>query len=82
VIPERRIHAKGSGAHGTFTVTHDITQCIKAKIFSEIGKKTDSLSKPNKGLKHKRQEPAVAIDIKTRSVARTGLFIACEVAAF
>ena len=26
VIPERRMHAKGSGAHGTFTVTHDISQ--------------------------------------------------------
>lgn len=26
VIPERRMHAKGSGAHGTFTVTHNITQ--------------------------------------------------------
>ena len=23
VIPERRMHAKGSGAYGTFTVTHD-----------------------------------------------------------
>ena len=41
VIPERRMHAKGSGAHGTFTVTHDITKYTKAKIFSEIGKKTD-----------------------------------------
>ena len=41
VIPERRMHAKGSGAYGTFTVTHDITQYTKAKIFSEIGKKTD-----------------------------------------
>lgn len=41
VIPERRMHAKGSGAYGTFTVTHDITRYTKAKIFSEIGKKTD-----------------------------------------
>lgn len=41
VIPERRMHAKGSGAYGTFTVSHDITQYTKAKIFSEIGKKTD-----------------------------------------
>ncbi|NRA62215.1 MAG: catalase [Psychrobium sp.] len=41
VIPERRMHAKGSAAYGTFTVTHDITQYTKAKIFSEIGKKTD-----------------------------------------
>jgi len=40
VIPERRMHAKGWGAHGTFTVTHDISRYTKAKIFSEIGKKT------------------------------------------
>jgi len=41
VIPERRMHAKGSGAYGTFTVTHDITKYTKAKIFSQVGKKTD-----------------------------------------
>lgn len=41
VIPERRMHAKGSGAYGTFTVTHDITQYTRAKIFSQIGKKTE-----------------------------------------
>ena len=41
VIPERRMHAKGSGAYGTFTVTHDITKYSKAKLFSEIGKKTE-----------------------------------------
>ena len=41
VIPERRMHAKGSGAYGTFTVTHDITQYTRAKIFSDIGKKTE-----------------------------------------
>ena len=40
VIPERRMHAKGWGAHGTFTVTKDITRYTKAKIFSEIGKQT------------------------------------------
>ena len=41
VIPERRMHAKGSGAFGSFTVTCDITKYTKAKVFSEIGKKTD-----------------------------------------
>lgn len=41
VIPERRMHAKGSGAFGALTVTHDITKYTKAKLFSEIGKKTD-----------------------------------------
>jgi len=41
VIPERRMHAKGSGAYGTFTVTHDIRRYTRAKIFSEPGKKTE-----------------------------------------
>lgn len=45
VIPERRMHAKGSGAFGTFTVTHDITQYTRAKIFSEIGKKTEMFAR-------------------------------------
>jgi catalase len=39
VIPERRMHAKGSGAFGTFTVTHDISKYTRAKIFSAPGKK-------------------------------------------
>jgi catalase len=41
VIPERRMHAKGSGAFGTFTVTNDITKYTRAKLFSAVGKKTD-----------------------------------------
>jgi catalase len=45
VIPERRMHAKGSGAYGTFTVTHDISQYTKAKVFSEIGKQTEGFAR-------------------------------------
>ncbi|HOE28282.1 MAG TPA: catalase, partial [bacterium] len=41
VIPERRMHAKGWGAYGTFTVTRDITGYTKAKLFSKVGKKTE-----------------------------------------
>jgi catalase len=41
VIPERRMHAKGSGAYGTYTVTHDITKYAKAKFLSEVGKQTE-----------------------------------------
>ena len=41
VIPERRMHAKGSGAYGTFTVTGDITRYTRARIFSAVGKKTE-----------------------------------------
>lgn len=39
-IPERVVHAKGTGAFGTFTVTHDISQYTKAKVFNKIGKQT------------------------------------------
>lgn len=41
VIPERRMHAKGSGAYGVFTVTHDVTKYTCATVFAEVGKKTD-----------------------------------------
>ncbi len=41
-IPERVVHAKGSGAFGTFTVKNDITKYTKAKIF-QVGKKTECL---------------------------------------
>ena len=46
-IPERVVHAKGWGAFGTFTVTHDISKYTCAKMFSTpIGKKTDLLLDP------------------------------------
>lgn len=44
-VPERVVHAKGSGAFGTFTVTNDITAYSKAKIFSEVGKQTPCLAR-------------------------------------
>src|SRR5471030_76820 len=40
VIPERRVHAKGSGAFGTLKITHDISRFTKAKVFAEVGKQT------------------------------------------
>ena len=45
VIPERRMHAKGSGAFGTFTVTQDITRYTAAKIFSAVGKQTEMFAR-------------------------------------
>lgn len=44
-IPERTVHAKGWGAHGTFTVTNDISQYTKAKIFDKVGKKTEVIAR-------------------------------------
>lgn len=45
VIPERRMHAKGSGAFGTFTVTNNIQKYSKAKIFESVGKKTEMFAR-------------------------------------
>ncbi|SNQ42814.1 catalase [Cellulophaga lytica] len=44
-IPERVVHAKGWGAMGTFTVTHDISKYTRAKLFSSVGKKTPVLTR-------------------------------------
>jgi catalase len=40
VIPERRMHAKGWGAYGSFTVTHDISKYTKASVLQK-GETTD-----------------------------------------
>ena len=44
-IPERVVHAKGWGAHGTLTITNDITKYTRAKLFDTAGKKTELLSR-------------------------------------
>ncbi|KIG12818.1 Catalase [Enhygromyxa salina] len=44
-IPERVVHAKGWGARGTFTVTHDITRYTKAKLFAKVGEQTPILAR-------------------------------------
>lgn len=45
VIPERRMHAKGWGAWGEFTVTHDISKYTRAKLFSKVGNKCKVFSR-------------------------------------
>jgi len=37
------VHAKGSAAYGTLTVTKDISAYTKAAVFSKVGKKTECL---------------------------------------
>jgi catalase len=39
-VPERVVHAKGSGAHGFFEVTEDVTQWTTASFLSKVGKRT------------------------------------------
>ena len=40
-IPERIVHARGSGAHGVFTCTKAIPELTRAGLFSEEGKETE-----------------------------------------
>ena len=40
-IPERVVHARGSGAHGSFEVTSDVSRWTRARFLSEIGKRTE-----------------------------------------
>jgi catalase len=40
-VPERVVHAKGAGAHGTFTVTGDISRYTRARLFSKVGNRCD-----------------------------------------
>ncbi len=39
-VPERVVHAKGSGAHGFFEVTEDVTQWTSADFLSSVGRRT------------------------------------------
>ena len=40
-IPERIVHARGSGAHGHFEVTADVSRWTRARFLSEVGKTTE-----------------------------------------
>ena len=40
-IPERVVHARGSGAHGHFEVTDDVTGFTKAAFLNTVGKRTE-----------------------------------------
>ena len=41
-IPERIVHAKGSAAYGTLTITGDISRYSRARIFGKIGSKAET----------------------------------------
>ena len=40
-IPERIVHARGSGAHGFFELTHSLAKHTRAKILTDVGAKTE-----------------------------------------
>lgn len=39
-IPERIVHARGSGAYGTFKLTEDMSEYSRADFLNEVGKET------------------------------------------
>lgn len=39
-IPERVVHARGTGAHGYFELTHSLQQYTSAKVLTELGHQT------------------------------------------
>jgi len=44
-IPERVVHAKGWGAFGKLTITHDISRYSKAAVFAQVGATTELLAR-------------------------------------
>src|ERR1700687_588824 len=44
-VPERVVHAKGSGAFGYFEVTEDVSQWTKAAFLNTVGKRTQVLAR-------------------------------------
>ena len=40
-IPERIVHARGSGARGYFELTQSLSKFSSAKILTEVGQKTE-----------------------------------------
>jgi catalase len=44
-VPERVVHAKGSGAFGYFEVTEDVTPWTRAAFLNTIGKRTPLLDR-------------------------------------
>ena len=77
VIPERRMHAKGTGAYGVFTVTHDITTYTKAKVFSGVGRRPTSscVSPPWRASAVLRTRNATSVVLPSSSIPRRGIGI-------
>jgi len=44
-IPERIVHARGTGAHGFFELTHSLQAYTTAKVLTEVGAKTPVFSR-------------------------------------
>ena len=44
-IPERVVHARGTGAHGFFELTHSLAEYTTAQVLTEVGVKTPVFSR-------------------------------------
>jgi len=44
-VPERVVHAKGAGAHGTLTITADLSRYTCAALFSKVGNSCDMFAR-------------------------------------
>jgi catalase len=66
-IPERVVHARGAGAHGTFTVTADVSKYTKAAFLSEVGKVTQVFTRLSTVI-HGQGSPETARDPRGFSI--------------
>lgn len=44
-VPERVVHAKGAGAHGTLTITRELSRYTRAQLFSKVGNTCDMFAR-------------------------------------
>jgi catalase len=63
-VAGRVVHAKGTGAHGFFEVTEDVTQFAKASLFAQVGKRTRCSRASHRrwraGFAHSARDPAAS----------------------
>lgn len=75
--PARNVHALGTGVYGKFTVTNDISQYTKAKLFSSVGKETKVFARFS-GIFTEQGESGILEDLLSNSTPRKeiGTFLA------
>lgn len=66
-IPERVVHARGMSAKGVFEVTHDVSDLTFADFLSEVGKKTELITRFSTVI-HERGSPETMRDVRGFSV--------------
>jgi len=62
------VHAKGAGAYGYFEVTADVTKYIKAKFFSQVGKKAEVFVRFSL-MDHSLSSANVTVEVETHAAS-------------